>query len=101
VQRPLEFDARRKADILFPREKIAVFVDGCFWHSCPQHATHPKANAEFWAEKLARNRTRDDDTNRRLEETGWAVVRVWEHDPPGDAADVIAAKVAERRGAQR
>jgi DNA mismatch endonuclease (patch repair protein) len=101
VQRPLEFDARRKADILFPRERVAVFVDGCFWHSCPEHATHPKANAQFWAEKLARNRTRDGDTNRRLEDAGWTVVRVWEHEPASRAVDLIAAKVAERRAEGR
>jgi DNA mismatch endonuclease, patch repair protein len=101
VQLPLEFDARRKADIVFPKERLAVFVDGCFWHSCPEHATHPKANAEFWAEKLALNRTRDRDTNRRLEETGWAVVRVWEHEPAGQAADLIAARIAERRNELR
>lgn len=80
---------RRVADIVFPRLKIAVFVDGCFWHGCPEHASWPKSNAEFWREKLEANRARDADTNVRLKESGWHVVRVWEHVSPGDAADEI------------
>jgi DNA mismatch endonuclease (patch repair protein) len=75
---------------------VAVFVDGCFWHSCPEHATHPKANARFWAQKLTRNVARDRETDRRLIDSGWAVVRVWEHETPSDAADAIAAAIAPR-----
>src|SRR4051794_40647155 len=101
VQRPLVIDERRKADISFPKERVAVFVDGCFWHSCPQHATRPRANAEFWAEKLARNRTRDRDTDRRLAEAGWTVVRVWEHEAPARAADFIEREVMIQRGQLR
>src|SRR5262245_3398365 len=71
VQRPLDFDRRRRADIVFPRERVAVFVDGCFWHSCPEHATFPQANAEFWRTKLARNVERDRDTDRRLADLDW------------------------------
>ena len=68
------------ADIVFAAAKVAVFVDGCFWHGCPDHATWPKANEEFWREKIETNRLRDRDTDRRLAEAGWSVVRVWEHE---------------------
>ncbi|MEV6068496.1 very short patch repair endonuclease [Nocardia sp. NPDC052001] len=88
---------RRRADIVFPRRKVAVFVDGCFWHSCPQHATSPKNNAEFWAEKLAGNVARDRDTDARLTAQGWTVVRVWEHESAQAAADLVLLVLA--RGA--
>ncbi len=92
---------RRRADLLFTRAKVAVFVDGCFWHVCPIHSTEPKANAPFWSEKLAANVARDRDTDRRLTEAGWAVVRVWEHELPGAAADhleeVLVSGGYERR----
>ena len=84
-------DLRRQADILFRGEKIAVFVDGCFWHGCPIHGTQAKANAKFWADKIARNKERDRDTNQRLAEAGWTVVRIWEHEDPVEAADKIQA----------
>jgi DNA mismatch endonuclease (patch repair protein) len=90
-------DLRRRADIAFPRLRIAVFVDGCFWHSCPRHRSQPKANGEWWIQKLAANRRRDADTNRRLRRAGWLVIRIWEHEPPSRAADVIASVVMERR----
>lgn len=77
---------RRKADIVFTRAKVAVFVDGCFWHSCPTHATWPRANAQWWRDKLAGNVARDRDTDRRLTEAGWIVVRIWEHEAPEAAA---------------
>ncbi|SUA75117.1 Very short patch repair protein [Nocardia otitidiscaviarum] len=80
---------RRRADIVFPRRKVAVYVDGCFWHSCPEHATFPKNNAEWWAEKLAGNVARDRDTDARLREAGWTVVRVWEHERAESAADLV------------
>lgn len=83
---------RRKADLVFPRLRVAVYVDGCFWHSCPQHATHPRNNAEWWADKLAGNVARDRDTDRRLQEAGWTVVRIWEHAPAAEGvAEVVAA----------
>jgi DNA mismatch endonuclease, patch repair protein len=88
---------RRVADVVFPRLKIAVFVDGCFWHGCPEHASWPKSNAEFWREKIEANRARDADTNVRLTEAGWRVIRVWEHANPGDAADEIFELVKSRR----
>ncbi len=77
---------RRRADLVFPRRRVAVYVDGCFWHSCPQHATFPKNNAEWWAAKLAANVQRDRDTDARLQAAGWTVVRVWEHEDPVVAA---------------
>jgi DNA mismatch endonuclease, patch repair protein len=98
IQRPLEFDRRRKADIVFPTERLAIFIDGCFWHSCPDHATRPKANAGFWADKLARNTSRDRDTDRRLKEEGWTVLRIWEHVPAESAAEMIEARLAGLRG---
>ncbi|NMN98509.1 DNA mismatch endonuclease Vsr [Antrihabitans stalactiti] len=87
---------RRRADLVFPRLRVAVYVDGCFWHSCPQHATHPKNNADWWAAKLAANVARDRDTDARLAESGWQVVRVWEHVAPDVAADVVQAALKPR-----
>lgn len=69
-----------KPDFAFPRHRVAVFVDGCFWHGCPQHASKPVSNAEFWAQKLERNRARDRRVNKTLEAAGWRVLRVWQHD---------------------
>ena len=86
---------RRRADIVFTRRKVAVFVDGCFWHGCPEHATKPKANAAWWGEKLARNVARDRETDRVLVDSGWTVVRVWEHEDPKGAAERIGAIVRE------
>jgi DNA (cytosine-5)-methyltransferase 1 len=86
VDRQVIPGSRRRADIVFAKAKVAVFVDGCFWHSCPAHRTKPKANAPWWAAKLAANRRRDADTNRRLRSAGWHVERVWEHEAPETAA---------------
>lgn len=82
---------RRTADIVFTRRKVAVFIDGCFWHSCPEHATVPKANAEFWREKLQRNRERDRETDQCLRAAGWAVLRFWEHEDANDVAAHVLA----------
>lgn len=84
---------RRTADLVFTRAKVAVFVDGCFWHGCPEHHTVAKANADFWARKVRENRDRDDETNLRLVAAGWTVVRVWEHQPTEEVAEQIAAVV--------
>ncbi len=92
LQRP-----RRIADVAFPGLKIAIFVDGCFWHGCPEHATWPKKNAEFWRQKIETNRLRDADTSGRLESIGWKVVRVWEHESPVTAAEAIVGLVAEAK----
>lgn len=88
---------RRRPDIVFPAAKVAVFVDGCFWHSCPVHGTLPKANASWWAAKLRANALRDADTDRRLQEVGWHVVRVWEHEAPAAAAVRVASAIDKRR----
>lgn len=101
LQVPLLSKPRRVADIVFPGPRVAVFVDGCFWHGCPEHATWPKRNADFWREKIGANRARDADTNLRLEALGWRVVRVWTHETPGEAAERIAAIVRERKKEQR
>lgn len=68
-----------KPDFVFPREKLVVFVDGCFWHGCPTHATWPKNNAEFWRAKILGNQRRDRAVNRLLKKAGWRVLRIWEH----------------------
>lgn len=96
LHRPIVPGVRRRPDVVFPSARVAVFVDGCFWHGCPRHGTQAKANAAFWTDKIATNRRRDVDTDRRLREAGWQVVRVWEHEEP----DVGAKRVAQvvRRG---
>ncbi|KQU36892.1 very short patch repair endonuclease [Rhodococcus sp. Leaf233] len=85
---------RRRADLVFPRRKVAVYVDGCFWHSCPIHATRPRNNAQWWADKLAANVARDRDTDTRLIEEGWRVVRIWEHEDPVVAAQRVVDDLA-------
>ncbi len=87
---------RRRADLVFTRAMVAVYVDGCYWHSCPVHATIPKANRRWWIAKLAANVERDRDTDARLRDAGWMVVRVWEHEIVPEAADRVAAIVHER-----
>lgn len=80
---------RRRVDICFPKLKVAVFVDGCFWHVCPDHSTSPMSNAAWWRDKLARNQQRDGESDAHLAARGWTVVRVWEHEDPEAAADKI------------
>jgi len=89
---------RRTADLVFTKVKVAVFLDGCFWHGCPEHHTKAATNAEFWAEKVQRTRERDAETDRILTEAGWTVIRVWEHEDPKRAALHIAQKVRALRG---
>lgn len=88
----------RRADLVFPRQKIAVFIDGCFWHGCPEHHTVARSNETFWAEKVRRNRERDRDTDERLESNGWLILRAWEHEPPADVAQRVIEAVKARRG---
>ncbi|MGY0502635.1 very short patch repair endonuclease [Nocardia sp. FBN12] len=97
VDRPPIKGQRRRADVVFPRLRIAVYVDGCFWHRCPDHATDPKNNAQWWAEKLAANVARDRATDAALTAAGWQVVRVWEHEDPHAAAEQITALVARAK----
>ena len=80
VAYPVPGQRRRTIDIAFTRQKVAVFVDGCFWHGCPEHGTAPRANAEWWRRKLEANRARDVDTDEMLRDRGWTVLRVWEHE---------------------
>ena len=86
---------RRRADIVFGPAKVAVYVDGCFWHSCPEHATLPKNNREWWRAKLAANVRRDRDTDRQLAEAGWRVVRVWEHEETAVAVERVVRELGE------
>ena len=71
---------KEKIDIAFPSKKIAVFVDGCFWHSCPTHSHIPKSNQSYWIPKLRKNKERDFETTKKLETDGWTVLRFWEHE---------------------
>lgn len=94
---PVPGRPRRSIDVAFARERVAVLVDGCFWHACPLHRTSPRTNHDWWARKLASNTARDLDTRQVLEGAGWAVIRVWEHEDPASAADAIEALVLVRR----
>lgn len=98
--KPIE-ELPRRADIVFRSAKVAVFVDGCFWHGCSEHGTWPKANAQFWRAKILANMERDADTNVRLRDLGWVVIRVWEHEDPSVAATHIARQVRSRSGVAR
>ncbi|MFI0238986.1 very short patch repair endonuclease [Streptomyces sp. NPDC016845] len=94
--------SRRTIDIAFPKSKIAVFMDGCFWHGCPDHATHPKSNADWWRTKLDKNMQRDIETTEHLRSEGWIVLRFWEHeDVQTVAATVVEVKNHEDRKARR
>ena len=94
--RPIN-DFRRTADLVFTRAKVAVFLDGCFWHGCPDHHSIAATNAAFWAEKVRRNRERDRETDQRLKEAGWVSVRIWEHEEPTEAALKVRDIVTTRR----
>lgn len=82
------------SDIAFPRRKVAVFVDGCFWHCCPDHGTIPKSNQTYWIPKLHQNVERDKRVTEGLLSEGWQVIRIWEHVHPVDAAKQIAERLA-------
>lgn len=91
---------RRTIDIAFTRVRIAVFIDGCFWHGCPEHGTRPRANSDWWATKITANRSRDEDSTRLLIDLGWEVLRFWEHQDPEEAVQVIASAYARRSTAR-
>lgn len=93
VDWPLPGLPRRRADIAFTRARVVVFVDGCFWHACPEHGTAARTNADWWAEKLACNVRRDRETDRFLRSAGWTVCRVWEHQDVAESADLVAAAI--------
>jgi DNA mismatch endonuclease (patch repair protein) len=86
----------RSIDIAFLGPRVAVFVDGCFWHGCPLHGTQAKSNSEWWRQKIEANRERDRDTNARLESLGWKVIRIWEHEALVDAVAHIKSEVSHR-----
>ena len=87
--------------MVFRPAKVAVFIDGCYWHGCPEHYVPPQTNPGYWSDKVARNMARDRDTDQRLEEAGWTVLRFWEHEPSEDCATRIVAEVEKRRSAAR
>ena len=84
-----------KPDFVFPKERLAIFVDGCFWHGCPEHATKPKTNAQYWADKIETNQQRDRQTDQLLRQSGWTVLRFWEHENPETAACAIMKSVQD------
>lgn len=85
-----------KADVVFSRRRVAVFVDGCFWHGCPEHCRMPTRNRDYWRAKIGRNRARDAKVDTELGSSGWAVVRVWEHEPIPDAVARVVAALSDR-----
>lgn len=96
--RPLP-NLRRTADVLFTRAKVAVFIDGCFWHGCPEHYQAPLRNADFWSAKRLRNRARDAETDEVLRDAGWVSLRFWEHEVRGDPVGVARSiEIAVRFG---
>lgn len=97
--RPTE--ARCQVDIVFPSARVAVFVDGCFWHRCPEHGVRPRTNSDYWDAKIARNLARDRRNDAELEAAGWTVVRVWEHEVPEEAADRISQLILQRQELQQ
>ncbi|KOV64802.1 DNA mismatch repair protein Vsr [Streptomyces sp. NRRL WC-3618] len=96
VEYPVPGMPRRRIDVAFTRAKVAVLIDGCFWHGCPKHATQPKANAEWWRNKLDRNMARDRETTEHLTAEGWMVLRFWEHEAPEEVAVRVASTVQRR-----
>lgn len=93
VNHPVPTRPRRSIDIAFTRAKVAIFIDGCFWHGCPDHCRTPKSNREWWENKIATNQERDKDTTTILRTEGWQVLRFWEHEPPQDAAATVLAAI--------
>nr|WP_269429872.1 DNA mismatch endonuclease Vsr [Microbacterium oxydans] len=91
-------EIRSRADIVFTRHRLAVYVDGCFWHQCPLHASAPRSNSAWWAEKLAANVRRDRRVERELADAGWRVIRAWEHEPAVEVADRIDAELSQSVG---
>lgn len=84
---------RRTIDIAFTRIRLAVFVDGCFWHGCPEHGTRPKSNIQYWSRKIEVNRARDASTDEHLTALGWTVLRLWEHESLPRATEVVVSTI--------
>lgn len=93
--RPIK-DWNRRADIVFPRAKVAVFVNGCFWHGCPTHYIPPKTNLGYWIPKIQRNIERDAETFVRLRSEGWLVIPIWEHQDLERTAEKVATRIRNR-----
>ncbi|TIC84576.1 very short patch repair endonuclease [Nocardioides sp. GY 10127] len=92
VQMKVPGNRRRSIDVALTRVRLAVYVDGCFWHGCPEHGSTPRANSDWWRWKIERNRARDADTTASLEAAGWTVLRFWEHEDPSLAAVIVEAE---------
>lgn len=95
IHYPAVTGTKRSIDIAFTRQRVAVFCDGCFWHGCPIHATTPKTNREWWMDKIAANKARDLDTDTRLVNSGWSVLRIWEHVLIDDAVVLILSRLRQ------
>jgi DNA mismatch endonuclease (patch repair protein) len=98
VDMPIPVQDRRpiRPDIVFTRSRLAVFIDGCFWHGCPEHGSSPKANTDYWVPKLARTRRRDEEADRLLRLVGWSVLRIWEHVAIADAEERVLRMLPPR-----
>lgn len=92
-------DVRVRADVAFPRQRLAVFLDGCFWHRCPEHGNSPRSNSDYWSTKLDRNVERDRRVLVAFDAAGWSVLRIWEHVPTSFAADQVQTALAECKAA--
>jgi len=90
---------RRSIDIEFGRARVAIFVDGCFWHGCPSHGSIPRSNTDWWADKIKKNVDRDTETAAHLTDLGWLVLRFWEHEDPQEVAQAVHRQVLGRRSA--
>lgn len=101
VDYPIRANSRPvRPDVVFPRQRLALFIDGCFWHRCPEHWSPPKRNTEYWLPKIARNVERDRETNRSLKAAGWVVLRIWEHEDPEAVAAHVRATLKDRSADQ-
>jgi DNA mismatch endonuclease (patch repair protein) len=98
VDHPLQINGLRvRPDVVFTRWRVALFIDGCFWHSCPEHGNSPRRNREYWIPKLQRNLDRDRRIDAALREAGWQVVRVWEHEPIDDVVNKVHLALDQAR----
>lgn len=96
VNVPVRGMPRRSVDITWAGRRVAVYIDGCFWHGCPEHSAPPRVNPEYWGPKIENNRRRDRETQKYLEEQGWTVLRFWEHEPVAQVADTIERVLRSR-----
>lgn len=95
MDHPIRLSGRvARPDIVFSKRKVAIFVDGCFWHCCPTHGSIPATNVEYWVPKLERNTKRDAATDAALLAAGWTVVRAWEHEPAEEVVERITAALS-------